>query len=123
MLLTLLTAAIWQPCPAPRAVDGDGVACGSVRIRLAGIDAPELGRCQRGRACSPGDGVASKASLAAALRLGPVRYQRLATDRYGRLVAAVQAGGVDLSCFQISRGKAVVRYDYQKHVRRTCRGV
>lgn len=36
--------------------DGDTIRCGAERIRLLGIDAPELpGHCRSGRACAPGD--------------------------------------------------------------------
>ena len=30
------------PCPSAYVVDGDSLRCGSVRVRLLGIDAPEL---------------------------------------------------------------------------------
>ena len=76
-------------CEAPRAGDGDSISCGSMRLRLVGIDAPEISRCRRGRKCVPGDGQASKRSLARGLRLGPIRYRAISVDRYGRTVAAV----------------------------------
>src|ERR1700712_1173347 len=47
-----------------RVVDGDTLRCGNERVRLLGIDAPELpGHCRIGRACAPGDPYASTASL------------------------------------------------------------
>ena len=34
-------------------IDGDTIHCGYTRVRLAGIDAPEMpGHCQPGRACT-----------------------------------------------------------------------
>src|SRR4051794_39701410 len=61
-------------CPSAYVVDGDTLRCGPVRLRLLGIDAPEIERCPRWRVCAPGDGQAAKRGLVAALRLGPVRY-------------------------------------------------
>lgn len=55
-------------CPSAYVVDGDSLRCGNVRVRLLGIDAPELHRCPRWRVCVAGDGRAAKASLRLALR-------------------------------------------------------
>jgi micrococcal nuclease len=109
-------------CEAPRAGDGDSVSCGKLRLRLVGIDAPEISHCRRGRQCVPGDGQASKRSLAAGLRLGPVRYRPVTTDRYGRTVAVVYAGRVNLSCYQLSKGGAayISRWDTSSVVAREC---
>lgn len=93
---------------ACRAVDGDTLRCGELRVRLAEIDAPEMpGHCRAGRVCAPGDPYASKAALQKALEGGAVRIRKLATDRYGRTVAAVTAGGADLSCAQVRGGYAI----------------
>jgi len=70
-------------CPSAYVVDGDTLHCGPLRLRLLGIDAPEIERCPRWRVCAPGDGNASKRSLIAALRFGPVRYEPVTFDRYG----------------------------------------
>lgn len=51
----------------------------------------------RWRICVAGDGQASKRSLIDAVRRGPVRYQSITVDRFGRQVAVVRAGGVNLS--------------------------
>lgn len=96
-------------CPSAYVVDGDTLHCGPERIRLLGIDAPEIHACPRWRVCVPGDGQASKRSLAAAMRLGAIRYQPVTVDRYGRQVAVVWAGRVNLSCWQIQRGEAVYK--------------
>jgi endonuclease YncB( thermonuclease family) len=110
-------------CEAPRAGDGDSISCGQKRLRLVGIDAPELGRCDRKRVCVAGDGQASKRSLARGLKLGPIRYRPVTVDRYGRIVAAVYAGRMNLSCYQIKGGKAsyVARWDTASVVARECR--
>lgn len=95
-----------------RVTDGDTVRCGAERIRLLGIDAPELrGHCRPGRRCAPGDGMASKASLAKAVA-GRMRIVRVGTDRYGRTLAMMSGGRGDLSCWQLARGQAVYRADW-----------
>src|SRR4051794_29369808 len=54
-------------------------------LRQLGIGAPEMSHCPHDRVCAPGDGPASKQSLVAAMRLGPVRYEPVTLDRYGAL--------------------------------------
>lgn len=99
-------------CPSAYGVDGDTLRCGETRIRLLGIDAPEIHGCPRWRICTPGDGAAAKRSLIDALRLGPVRYQPITTDRFGRTVAVVWAGKVNLSCWQLQRAQAVYKQNW-----------
>lgn len=102
MLLAVLLAV--SGCVA---IDGDTLRCDGQRIRLLGIDAPEMpGHCRKGRDCAPGDPYASTASLKALLR-GKVDVQPVITDRYGRTVAVVRADGVNLSCAQLKAGAAV----------------
>jgi len=103
-------AATFQ-CPSPHVIDGDTIRCGSTRVRLSGIDAPEMpGHCRPGRECTPGDPIASKENLRALLSNGPVQCERTDTDAYGRTVARCSAGGADLSCAQIAADHAVRRY-------------
>nr|WP_288413524.1 thermonuclease family protein [uncultured Sphingomonas sp.] len=93
------------------AIDGDTLRCGKERIRLLGIDAPEMpGHCRRGRRCVLGDPFASKAALAAILG-GSAVIQRSGQDRYGRTLARVRVNGIDLSVAQLRKGMAVA-YSY-----------
>ena len=110
-------------CPSAYVVDGDTLRCGPERLRLLGIDAPEVESCPRWRTCAPGDGQASKRSLIAALRLGPIQFQPVTVDRYGRSVAVVWAGSVNLSCWQLQRGQAVYKpkWDNGQLIARACR--
>lgn len=97
-----------QFCPSAYVVDGDTLRCGSMRLRLLGIDAPELPRhCASYRQCVPGDGFASKRSLIEALRNGRVSYRIITTDRFGRYVVEAWAGQANLSCWQLARSQAV----------------
>jgi micrococcal nuclease len=105
-------AAIAFLCASPVAVDGDTLRCrGQGLVRLHSIDAPEMpGHCRRGRICTPGDPHASKASLAALVRSGPVTCRAEGRDRYGRMLARCESRRRDLSCEQVRRGQAVIRY-------------
>ena len=110
-------------CPSAYIVDGDTLRCGPERIRLLGIDAPEMRSCPRWRVCVPGDGQASKRSLISALKFGPVRYQVVTMDRFGRQVAVVWAGSVNLSCWQLQRRQAIYKpkWDNGRLVARACK--
>lgn len=105
-----------------RVTDGDTIRCGEERVRLLGIDAPELaGHCRRGRRCAPGDPVASREALRGDL-VGTVRIVRVGEDRYGRTLGMVSTDVGDLSCRQLARGAAVYRgnWDNGKRVAATC---
>ncbi len=104
-------------CQAPRTIDGDTIACANLpaNIRLLGIDAPEMpGHCRRNRQCTPGDGPASRETLAALLARGPAWVHAEGRDRYGRTLARVTvvtaASRIDASCHQLDTGAAVRRY-------------
>lgn len=100
-------------CPDPVIVDGDTLRCGDERVRLKGIDAPEMpGHCRPGRDCVEGDPFASTEHLQMLAGRGVLMCERVDTDSYGRTVARCEAGGVDLSCGQIEAGHAVRRYGF-----------
>ena len=110
-------------------IDGDTLHCrepgqrGYERIRLIGIDAPEMpGHCRPGRACVQGDPWASKVALARLVEGRPVRLERHGQDAYGRTLAFAWAGSVSLSCAQILSGNAayIARWDRDNRVAR-CR--
>jgi endonuclease YncB( thermonuclease family) len=63
-----------------RAVDGDTLRVGSQRIRLRGIDTPEMSEL---------DGPAAKRRLEELLRSGSIRIVPRGRDVYDRLVADV----------------------------------
>ena len=98
-------------CGSIVVVDGDTFRCDGKRIRLQGVDAPELeGHCRSGRQCTPGDPVASTDNLKSLMSRGATRCRQTDTDRYGRIVARCMSGGADLSCEQVRSGHAVLRY-------------
>ena len=94
-------------CPSAYVADGDTIRCGSERLPLLGIDAPELHRCPSWRTCVTGDGAASRRSLVSALRFGRIRYTIITRDRFGRAGSRVWAGSTNLACYQLQRGLAV----------------
>jgi endonuclease YncB( thermonuclease family) len=79
-------------------VDGDSVEVNRARIRLFGMDAPELS--QRG-------GYKARAHLIRIAGGKTVRVVPMATDRYGRIVARVWLGETDLSARMVRDGFAV----------------
>ena len=100
-------------CRNPVIVDGDTLRCGGERVRLHGIDAPEMpGHCRPGRNCVEGDPFASTEHLRKLAGRGALACERVDTDSYGRTVARCEADGVDLSCGQIEAGHAVRRYGF-----------
>lgn len=109
-------------CPSAYVVDGDFLRCGELRLRLLGVDAPEMGQCPRQRVCVAGDGKASKRSLTLALRYGPIRYEPVEFDRYGRTIAMVWAGGVNLSCWQLGQRQAeyIQKWDEGRRIAKAC---
>jgi hypothetical protein len=110
--LVAWSSASGEPLSGCLAIDGDTLRCGAERIRLLGIDAPEMGgRCRPGRRCALGDSDASKAALADAAS-GPLTIQRVGTDRYGRTLALVSGPAGDLSCGQLKAGRAIYRRDW-----------
>lgn len=96
-----------------RAGDGDSLTLGSERIRLKGIDAPELAQtCSiegRDYLC----GRLSRDALAATVGGGTVSCEGWERDRYGRLLAVCSAGGVDLNRAQVEAGWAVAYGGYR----------
>lgn len=103
-------------CSVASITDGDTLRCADgTRVRIAGIDAPEISPCAEGRQCTAGDGAASKRSLAAVASGRHLTCRRVGTS-YKRVVAFCSAGGVDLSCAQVKAGQAVRRYATKEQV-------
>ncbi|MBB4857212.1 endonuclease YncB(thermonuclease family) [Novosphingobium chloroacetimidivorans] len=104
--------------------DGDTIRCGDERIRLLGIDAPEMpGHCRPGRDCVQGDPYASTSNLAAGMA-GKLTIQRVGEDHYGRTLAMVAGSQGDLSCWQLKHNQVVykAKWDNGLRVARACPG-
>lgn len=77
----------------------------TVRVRIAGIDAPEKTQPYSNKA---------KDSLAELLQSGPIGLQPVKVDAYDRWVANVSMGDRDLGLLQIQRGYAWYFVRYKK---------
>lgn len=100
-----LLAYVWVADPPMRAVDGDTVRMGQESIRLKGYDAPETYRA--GCDAEHEIGMRAKQRLAALVRDRSARISRQGRDRYGRTLATLTVGGVDVADIMISEGLAV----------------
>lgn len=98
-------------CFVVAVTDGDTFRCSDGRrIRLAGVDAPELvGHCRRGRRCTPGDPIASRSALRGLIGGKMVVCKPLGRS-YSRILATCRYRGIDVACIQLMRGHVVKRY-------------
>ena len=91
-----------------RALDGDTLQLGETRLRLHGIDAPELRQtCEdsAGEVWACGRRAASE--LAAAVADGEVHCISRERDRYQRLIATCWADGLNVGQSLVTQGWAV----------------
>ncbi|MDQ0471019.1 thermonuclease family protein [Labrys wisconsinensis] len=87
-------------------IDGDTLALGSERLRLVGIDAPELGQsCEAGGIAVP-CGRRAREALRALVTAG-VRCEGHGRDVYHRVLATCTAGAGDLGARMVADGQAV----------------
>lgn len=95
-----------------RVVDGDSLVVDGQDIRLEGIDAPELAQtCLRGeQVWRCGRDAATALRRMVADRHVSCRGRE--KDRYGRLLAVCNAGGVDLNAAMVKAGYAVAYGNY-----------
>ena len=96
----------------PRVIDGDTIEIHGQRIRLHGIDAPELDQT-----CKVDDriiqcGEIAKAALMDLVFLSAVTCKAEDEDRYGRIVATCYVGGFDLGRVIVKRGWALAYRRY-----------
>lgn len=77
------------------------------KVRLNGIDAPELGQSF---------GQKSKRNLSDLVTGKPVTVEWTKTDRYGRIVATVTTGQVDVNLAQLKAGMAWYFRQYERDV-------
>jgi endonuclease YncB( thermonuclease family) len=91
--------------------DGDTFSRGSIVIRVAGIDAPELHQF-----CTDSDGIdwpcgkAAKARLTMLLTNSPLRCRYNGHDKYNRVLAYCKAGGIDINAEMVNQGYATAYY-------------
>jgi micrococcal nuclease len=101
-----------------RVIDGDSFVLNGERVRLNGVDTAEApGHCRPGRKCVEGDWELARLNLAYALTFGDLTVERLKLDRYGRTVAQVSAGTLDVSCYMLRTGNAVYKRQWDEGAR------
>jgi len=107
--IVLVTLSLAFPAGAQTITDGDTIKLHGERIRLHGIDAPELKQvCKDGWRA----GEASKAALQQIISRGPIECKAVDRDRYGRTVATCTAGGQDLGAELVRQGMAWPFFKY-----------
>ena len=88
-----------------RVIDGDTISIGQVRIRLEGIDAPEVGQtCQGKGGASWPCGSAAATALEKLIAGKPVRCDRRGLDKYGRTLAVCFVRGRDVNADMVRQG-------------------
>jgi endonuclease YncB( thermonuclease family) len=103
-----------RPGPEPasiagtaQVIDGDTIVIGGTRIRLEGIDAPEVGQtCKRKWLGSWPCGAAATDALQGLLAGKTVTCEPRGFDKYGRTLAACFADGRDVNAAIVRQGLA-----------------
>ena len=97
-----------------RAVDGDTLELGGVRVRLHGIDAPESAQ-----SCRAGGRLWSCGREATRALVGFIRGRSIACeerdrDRYSRVVAVCRTAGQDINAWMVAEGWALAYRRYSR---------
>jgi len=98
--------------------DGDSLTIAGERIRLRGIDAPELGQICQFDGADYACGRRSKAALAERIGGRKVDCSGWERDRFRRLLAVCRAGADELNLAQVETGWALAYGDYSDAERR-----
>lgn len=113
-----VAAAHFEPVPEPisghaTVADGDTLRLGGDRIRLLGLDAPELAQtCLDARGEDWPCGHVAREKLTELVADADVRCVPTGTDRYGRLLARCTAGDTDIGAAMVAAGLAVASDSY-----------
>ena len=108
----VMPAAGYFPCTVASVHDGDTFTCSerdasgrSIRVRLAGVDARELGDfCARGHPCASAHADDATAALSS-MALGQRLAWQANGNTYGRIAAFCRRlDGTDLSCAMLQGG-------------------
>lgn len=90
-----------------RVVDGDTLDVGGMRVRLEGIDAPELAQtCQTATGGTWACGKAAAAMLRKLAEYQEVACDRTGTDRYNRTLATCFVDGINIEEVMVRAGLA-----------------
>lgn len=96
-----------------RVHDGDTFTLNGNKIRLWGVDAPELAQqCTRGKREKVACGTVARDALRTMVRGEKVVCTQVERDRYKRIVATCQVGGRDVGELMVRSGNAL---KYQRY--------
>ena len=95
-----------------RAVDGDTLIVGGVRVRLYGIDAPESDQTCRKDGTDWACGQVATQQLASLIQGQLVDCRGTGVDQYGRMLAVCTAGPEQLNEVMVEQGWAVAYRQY-----------
>lgn len=97
-------------------IDGDTLEIHGTRVRLWGIDAPEISQLCRGEDSLPYRcGAKAANELDAFVARRPVSCEPVSSDVYGRTVARCSVGGADMAEWLVDSGLA---FDWPKYSKR-----
>jgi len=130
-VLTLVVArGLWEPMEIlvgdARVADGDSLVIGGERVRLAGIDAPELAQICTRDGTSYACGRDARMALEELVDGKAISCRHRERDRYGRILGYCDAGGVDLNREMVRAGWAVAYGDFdgvEREARQASRGI
>lgn len=98
-----------------RVVDGDTIWIGETKIRLHGIDAPEMKQtCRTRNGKEQRCGVLAKRALEKLVRRGKVTCKGETRDRYKRLLAVCYVGFYNINEQMVAAGWALAYRKYSK---------
>lgn len=107
VLLCVLSMPVFAaPNGTVRVIDADTIDVGGTRVRLFGIDAPEIGQPCRADGREWDCGVWVRDAVANAFEGSFARCQTHDTDRYGRIVAQCSVDGRDMGQMIVRSGLA-----------------
>lgn len=118
-----LLAARLDPLPPrftgeARASDGDSIRVGADRVRLIGLDAPELDQvCWRPDGTEWACGRAARDEMARLLARGSITCQPEGEDRFGRWLARCSVGDQDIGATMVAAGLAIATDAYGREER------
>ena len=118
LLLALVATRVQGPLSPDvegraQVVDGDSLVVEAQRVRLAGIDAPELDQtCRRGETSYP-CGREARAALSRLIGGIAVSCAVIGRDRYARDLAECRSGDTDLNAAMVRGGQAIAFGNYE----------
>ncbi|MCO5065879.1 MAG: thermonuclease family protein [Rhizobiaceae bacterium] len=98
---------------APTVNDGDSLTFAGERVRLWGIDAPELNQSCTIDAKPYACGKRARAALQAMVNAGKVDCRGSEHDKYGRLLAICRVGTIEINRAMVESGWAVAYGGYE----------